>query len=164
MMVLYFKQYGPLSGGSLVHPHMQIMALPIVTPEMQLQIAHAQQYHDKFGRCLKCHALRDELLRDDLPRQRLLYESPHFLAVMPFAGRAFHVSVVPRAHSHTWLGIGREEVDDLAGVVQLLMETLYHLLDDPSYIISGIFSVDSPRMLEEFGDSVKDAFHWGLEI
>jgi len=30
--LLFFKQYGPLSGGSLVHPHMHIASLPVISP------------------------------------------------------------------------------------------------------------------------------------
>jgi len=161
--LLYFKQYGPLSGGSLVHPHMQIMALPVVTPETENHIFRRCEYHRQCGRCLKCDVQRDELLSGGRGHPRLVHQSEHFLVVVPFSARSYHVSIVPLAHRHSWLDIPREELEDLASVLQLVMEALYHHLDDPSYIIN-IFSADSEALLEEVPGNTPEAFHWGLEV
>lgn len=32
--VLFFKNYGPLSGGTIHHPHMQIVGLPVIDPDL----------------------------------------------------------------------------------------------------------------------------------
>lgn len=36
--VLFFKNYGPLSGGTIRHPHMQIVGLPTMNPDLMFNV------------------------------------------------------------------------------------------------------------------------------
>lgn len=54
--MLYFKQYGALSGGSLVHPHMQVVSLPLLTPETHNRLERAWNHYHKLGECAVCKA------------------------------------------------------------------------------------------------------------
>merc|ERR1712157_442635 len=63
-------------------------------------------------------------------------------------------------HRHSWLGITLEEVEDLAAVLQLIMEALFYSLDDPEYNIY-FFSVDRE---EEVCDGASEAVHWVMEV
>jgi UDPglucose--hexose-1-phosphate uridylyltransferase len=158
--ILYFKQYGAISGGSLVHPHMQLVTLPLQTPTIENRISRAVDFHNTFGECAVCHCLRDEVLKPGPASSRLLHQSKHFLAVVPFASRQFRITLVPRVHSHSWLSISQEEVEDLGNILQLCMEAYYHILDDPSYSIF-LYSVDAEGALEPHEQA---AVHWVVEI
>lgn len=162
--LLHFKQYGELSGGSLVHPHMQLISLPIVSPEMEQQMFRACRMRKVFGRCSSCACLIEEPLmnRTDSPASRLLYESRDFVAIVPSAGPEYRVSIVPKTHRHSWLDCEEAEVDDLAWLLQLVMEAIFHELSDPSYDLY-IRSLDTAAMLEVFED-LPEAFHWTLEV
>jgi len=156
--LLYFKQYGALSGGSLVHPHMQVITLPLLTPETQNRLQRAAMYYDRFGVCSVCHCLRDEPLGHGAASPRLLHESKHFLVVVPFASRLYRCTIVPKQHRCSWLEISQEEVEDLAFVLQLVMEAIFQYLDDPEYNIY-FFSVDCEEEVPE-----KKAVHWTAEV
>jgi len=159
--LLYFKQYGALSGGSLVHPHMQIVTLPLLTPETQNRLHRAVDFHRRFGKCAVCQSLVEEPLSEDgHARSRLVHESRHFLVVVPFASNQYRVTIAPKKHCHSWLGISREEVEDLAEVLQLVMEALFHALNDPEYNVY-FFSIDKPT---EVADRADEAVHWVLEV
>mmetsp|Transcript_79583 Transcript_79583/g.251490 ORF Transcript_79583/g.251490 Transcript_79583/m.251490 type:complete len:925 (+) Transcript_79583:97-2871(+) len=157
--LLYFKQYGANSGGSLVHPHMQIVTLPLLTPETQTRLERAVDFYHRFGKCSVCHCYVEEPLREDGHAcSRLVHQSKHFMVVVPFAANQYRVTIVPKEHHHSWLSISREEVEELAEVLQLVMESLFHSLDDPEYNVY-FFSIDKQ---EEALDA--EAVHWVLEV
>jgi len=162
--LLYFKQYGALSGGSLVHPHMQVITLPLLTPETQTRLQRAWDYHTQFKKCAVCQAHITELrntsenVSASIHSSRLIYESKHFVVVVPFAASQYRLSVVPLEHSPSWLGLTREQVEDLAETLQLVMEGIYDALDDPEYNIY-IFSVDREEEVQR-----SEAVHWSVEI
>jgi len=156
--LLYFKQYGALSGGSLVHPHMQVITLPLLTPETQNRLQRSAMYYNKFGACSVCHCLRDQPLGHGAASSRLLHESKHFLLVVPFATHLYRCTIVPKQHRCSWLEISQEEVEDLAFMLQLVMEVIFQYLDDPEYNIY-FFSVDREEEVPE-----KKAVHWVAEV
>mmetsp|Transcript_17442 Transcript_17442/g.55807 ORF Transcript_17442/g.55807 Transcript_17442/m.55807 type:complete len:551 (+) Transcript_17442:77-1729(+) len=52
--LLIFKQYGPLSGGSLVHPHTQVVSLPVLPPPLASRLEHCLFHYSSHGRCATC--------------------------------------------------------------------------------------------------------------
>lgn len=160
MHLMYFKQYGELSGGSLVHPHMQCVTLPLIPATMENRLRRAREFYDEFGLCSQCLCSLEQPLGDGPASSRLIKESRHFVAVVPFSSYHYRISIVPRQHRHSWLELSVEEIEELAWMLQLMMETLYHLLDDPSYNIY-VASVDQPDSL---GLTPPEAFHWSCEV
>lgn len=161
--VLYFKQWGEHSGGSLVHPHMQAVSLPIVTPALENRVMRARDFYEKEGECSVCQCKIKEILDEKSPaHSRHVHGTEHFLCVVPYSAGQYRVSLVPRRHHHSWLDATQEEVEDLAYLLQLVMETMYHLLDDPSYNIY-IVTVDQKRTLRE-QKAPEEAFHWFVEV
>jgi UDPglucose--hexose-1-phosphate uridylyltransferase len=157
--LLYFKQYGALSGGSLVHPHMQIVSLPLATPEHVGRMRRCRDYYHKHHKCSVCNCLVNEPLGKGAASSRLIHASEHFVAVVPFASRQYRVSIVPRVHGHSWLDASPEVVLDLARVLQLVMEVMFHSLDDPEYNLY-LFSAD----VDATDNQTKASVHWLLEV
>mmetsp|Transcript_80717 Transcript_80717/g.237209 ORF Transcript_80717/g.237209 Transcript_80717/m.237209 type:complete len:584 (+) Transcript_80717:82-1833(+) len=62
--LLFFKQYGPLSGGSLVHPHMQVVSLPVLPPPLVSRLEHSLYIHSSQGRCATCCSCVDPFVRN----------------------------------------------------------------------------------------------------
>lgn len=154
--LLYFKQYGTFSGGSLLHPHFQLLGLPIVTPAFHNLLQRAIDHYGQKGMCNRCRWFGTEARRE-------VYRSTHFVAVTPFAGREYSVAIIPFKHGHSWLDISREELEDLAFVLQLVMEALYHHLEDPSYDLF-FKSLDCRETIQAWPPDMINAFHWTLEI
>jgi len=61
--LLYFKQYGPLSGGSLVHPHTQIVSLPVLPPPLLSRLEYSLYALGEHGHCATCQALVDPFVK-----------------------------------------------------------------------------------------------------
>jgi UDPglucose--hexose-1-phosphate uridylyltransferase len=74
-LVLVFKNQGERAGTSLVHPHSQIIATPLVPPDVQQRLAVACAYRATHDRCLYCD-LRDVELAAG---ERVVFQGRHFL-------------------------------------------------------------------------------------
>jgi len=145
--LMFFKQYGPLSGGSLVHPHMQVITLPLVTPEYQNRIRRSADFHKSCGCCPVCRCFRDEPTGHGPASTRLVYATEHFVVSVPFAcASPYSLVIVPRVHHESWLTIPDVVLADLAYVLQLVMGAAYDLLNDPSYNLNFI-SADTDDMM-----------------
>lgn len=253
--LLVFKQYGPLSGGSLVHPHTQITSLPLLPPAMEARLEFHMKFYKKHCKCITCYAAVEAFLPADLmsgensmpeltpqrsvsilsvpgtvdhsPPQsmpaspasasalrslsksgsptpspllgtpqptplsrerssplsrerssqmsvtpkssRLVHITEHFVVSVPYAsGSQYSMTIAPRRHSPNFYDITPEEIDDLAFLLALLAQAIYHGLDDPSYnlfirtgpcedtLVLGGKTVQRPE-LDEF-------IHWILEF
>lgn len=212
--LLIFKQYGPLSGGSLVHPHTQIVSLPLLPPALQSRLETHLKFHTKHCRCITCWGYVESLLMDspedsEMPTKtastlsipgtvdeegflktptsqpsvsrntsqisnqrrssRLVHISTHFVVSVPYSsGSQYSMTIAPRRHSPNFHDITDEEMDDLADVLALLAQAIYHGLDDPNY---NIFIRTAPCANDlRLGDKavtkseLDRAFHWIVEI
>jgi UDPglucose--hexose-1-phosphate uridylyltransferase len=128
--ILCFKNHGEQAGTSLVHPHTQLIALPIVPHSIRTRIEEARRYFDDTGRCAFCHMLADELKQVT----RVVIESRFFVAFIPYAALSpFHIWILPRRHDSSFLNATSQELADLGEVLRRVLRKLYVGLRDPDY-------------------------------
>jgi UDPglucose--hexose-1-phosphate uridylyltransferase len=128
--IIYFKNHGDRAGTSLVHPHTQLIGLPIVPYSIRARAEEARRYFDDTGRCVLCHMLSDEL-KDD---QRLVAKSKFFVAFIPYAALSpFHIWILPRRHESNYLNATAHELADLGGLMRRVLRKLYVGLRDPDH-------------------------------
>jgi len=91
--VFCFENRGKEIGVTLHHPHGQIYAFPYVTPKTRTMLRQARTYHATTGRVL----LRDVLDAELRHGQRIVLESEHWVAYVPYAARwPVEVHLAPR--------------------------------------------------------------------
>jgi UDPglucose--hexose-1-phosphate uridylyltransferase len=128
--VIYFKNHGPQAGASLRHPHSQIIGLPVVPNDIRRRIEEARRYFDDTGYCVYCTMMQDEIKN----KARLVALSKHFVAFVLYAAPApFHIWIIPRKHSVSFLYSQDDELFDLAMVIRDVLRRLYVGLRDPAY-------------------------------
>lgn len=128
--MVFFKNHGATAGTSLVHPHAQAVALPVVPHDIRVRTEEARRYFDDFGECVLCRMREDE----EQQRDRVIISSRHFTAFVPYAAYSpFHLWVVPRRHAAQFLDATAAEVEDLAHVLHELLRRVYFGLNDPDY-------------------------------
>jgi UDPglucose--hexose-1-phosphate uridylyltransferase len=128
--IVYFKNHGPTAGASLLHPHTQIVAMPIVPYNVRTRSEEARRYFDDHGKCVIC-SMREEESR---ARARIVLESAYFSAFIPYAAFSpFHLWIIPRRHCATFLQATSEELYDLSVVLGEILRKLYYGLNDPDY-------------------------------
>ncbi|MDI6789014.1 MAG: galactose-1-phosphate uridylyltransferase [Planctomycetota bacterium] len=151
--ITIFKNHGAGAGTSLEHPHSQIIATPIVPPQVRSRIGQAINYFDDTGKCIFCHTLQEELS----DRERIVVETEQFVAFVPYAALSpFHIWIFPRRHMASFVEITQPEISDLSKNLRKTLRKIYYGLDDPAfnYTIRSI----------PVGEKENDYFHWYISL
>jgi UDPglucose--hexose-1-phosphate uridylyltransferase len=128
--IIYFKNHGPRAGTSLIHPHCQIIGLPMVPYEVRSRNEEARRFFDDTGRCVYCTMLQDEVREGS----RIVAENPQYVAFLPYAALSpFHIWLLPREHLSNFLVVSERALDGLADIVRKVLRKLYYGLNDPDY-------------------------------
>ena len=151
--VVVFKNQGEAAGTSLVHPHWQLIATPVVPRLLRLKHSVATDYFDQTGECLYCRMLQRELSDG----RRILAANDAFVALIPYASHtAFETWILPRHHRSSFAGISIHEVPLLAGLLRSVLRMLDRGLENPDYNLT----IDTAAR----GDESKEFFLWHLRI
>lgn len=143
--VALFENHGLLAGGSLEHPHFQLMGLPVIPTVVIQRLQWAQKFYQDHGnKCVFCRMVEDELdelvTRQSMHRttdqidSRVLFTNDSCIAFVPYApARAFQILIIPRRHSHDFLAAEDDELREVSEGIQASLKMLYYSLGDPDY-------------------------------
>jgi len=151
--VILFRNHGSRAGASLVHPHSQIIALPVIPRDVMARMNESIRYHEEHRSCIFCTMMNEELSAG----KRIVAESTYFVAFVPYAAFSpFAVWIFPRKHKSSFLYVTEEELADLAVVLRRVLRKLYYGLNDPDY---NYIIRSAPQ-----GYSHTAFFHWYLTL
>lgn len=151
--IIIFKNHGAGAGTSLEHPHSQLVATPIVPPQVRGRMNAAMTYFDDTGECIFCHTFKEELKA----KERIVLETEHFVSLVPYAALSpFHIWIFPRRHMASFVEINEAEIKDFAINLKNTLAKLYYGLDNPDFNYS-IRSIP----VDEKGS---DYFHWYISL
>ena len=109
--VQVFENKGAVMGCSNPHPHGQLWGSDFLPNEIAREEAHQRTWLAEHGRPL----LLDYVERELADRSRIVVETAHWLAVVPFwAAWPFETLLLPKAHVPSMLDLTREQQQDLA--------------------------------------------------
>ncbi|MBU2036787.1 galactose-1-phosphate uridylyltransferase [Patescibacteria group bacterium] len=148
-----FHNHGQEAGASIAHPHSQIIAIPVIDPDLQGSLNGSRLFFETRGECVHCKMM--EWDRED--KQRIIYENKEFVVLCPFASRAsFEVRIYPKEHHSYFERIKDMEKDQLADALQVAMSKIFKGLNDPAY---NFFLHTAPADGKDYGH-----YHWHFEI
>jgi len=148
-----FHNHGREAGASIEHPHSQLMAIPVISPGIRLELDGAEMYYKANRKCVYCTIAKWELAE----KKRLIFENDNFLAFCPFSSRAaFEVWIIPKAHKPYFERINNEEKVDLGEALQKTIRSIYETLEDPAY---NFYLHTSPCDGKDYPH-----YHWHIEI
>jgi len=134
--ILYFKNNGSVAGASLIHPHSQIVALPLVPRDMEGRHRAHLDYWQRYGRSVWDASLEEELeTREKSPdAHRIVDENDLFLSFVPFAAISpYHVYCVPKFNGAHFEEASDIQMDALADILSTSLQRQHLLLDEPDY-------------------------------
>ncbi len=152
--VSIFHNHGRDAGASIMHPHSQIIAIPVIPPEVARSLKGSADYYTANKECIHCVILKYELQ----DKKRLVYENEMFVVFAPFASKtAFELHLFPKKHNPNFELIVRNQRESLADAMCALFEKLYTGLKNPDY---NFFLHTAPSTQSaEF-----DHYHWHIEV
>ncbi|MGA8711000.1 MAG: DUF4931 domain-containing protein [Thermoplasmata archaeon] len=152
--VTLFENSGPESGGSLWHPHAQLVGTPGFSPTLTEELEGMDRYRARTGADCAFEDVGRAELRDG---ERVVFETAEFVAFAPFASAyPYEVRVLPTRHSASFARATDTELETLAERLPLLLRGLLSVLPGASYNLV----VSSPA-----GSSPgHPAYHWHLDL
>ncbi len=160
--VQIFHNHGRDAGASLVHPHYQLIAIPIVPPHIHSEILGCYHHFQSHQSCIYCDIIKEEIGL----KERVVHENDHFIVISAYASRSpFETWILPKRHSARFEDMSEEEIRHLSFVLKITLGQLYTKLSDPPlnfYIhnmpIKGRDGAGRHSAHEE------KAYHWHLTI
>lgn len=151
--VSIFINYGREAGASIAHPHSQIIAIPLIDPNLQRSLNGSRLFFENQGACVHCQMLEWDI--ED--GRRIIYQNKEFVVLVPFASRvAFEARIYPKEHHGYFEKIKEREKDQLAPALQVALGKIFEGLNDPAY---NLFLHTAPCDGKDYGH-----YHWHLEI
>ncbi|MEZ0276441.1 MAG: galactose-1-phosphate uridylyltransferase [Roseimicrobium sp.] len=151
--IVIFKNHGERAGTSLLHPHSQIIASPVISCQVRMRLQEARRYHELHGGCLYCRVLQDEMEAGE----RIIESSASFTAFVPYASLSpYHLWIFPKVHEPSFDSIQEEQIDELAGVLSRQLRRIRAVAGDPDYNIT----IRSAPV----GEETACCFHWYLAV
>jgi UDPglucose--hexose-1-phosphate uridylyltransferase len=148
-----FHNHGREAGASVAHPHSQLLAIPVIDPDLRASLDGAEVFYRSQGKCVYC-AMIDWELKD---RQRVIYENEKFVVVCPFAPQvSFEVRVYPKEHQPYFEKMTEQGKELFAEAMQKALDKLYQGLKDPAY---NFYFHTAPCDGASY-----DHYHWHLNI
>ena len=152
--IAILHNHGRLAGATISHPHSQIIAIPVVPPDIGKSLRGSGDYSRHHRSCVHCQVLKYELEVGD----RLVYENENFAALAPYASKtAFEIRIFPKKHCPYFEEMEDSERGYLADVMRVSLTKLFKGLANPDY---NFFLHTAPTQdAKEFKQ-----YHWHFEI
>lgn len=152
--VSIFHNHGPESGATIAHPHSQIIALPVIPPDVLRSLTGSQKYFHEHKRCVHCDVIAYEMKE----KTRVVYENKHALVICPFASKtAFEMRIFPKEHGPDFHIINADEIVAIGEALQEALRRIGTGLRNPSY---NFFIHTAPT----FDHETYPHYHWHIEI
>jgi len=152
-LITIFKNHGEAAGTSLIHPHSQLVATPIVSAKLRRQFEVATAYHNDSGRCLYQDIIDHELRVGE----RIVMETEEFVVFHPFASRMpFETWIMPKKRQTSFGNVPTKDLAYLAQVLRVTLLKLYLSLKDPDFN----YTIHTAPL----GDESKDYYLWHIRI
>lgn len=158
--VQIFHNHGRDAGASIIHPHYQLLATPIVPPHVHSEILGCYHYYQTHKSCVYCDIIKEELE----VKHRVVHDSEHFVVISAYASRSpFETWILPKKHGARFEDMGEEEIKHLSFVLKVTLGQLYTKLSDPplNFYIHTMPLRQQGGMHSTYEE--KD-FHWHLTI
>ena len=133
--IAIIHNHGYKAGASILHPHSQIIATPIVPDGIERILEGVEQYHRSNNRDLAQVIIDYE---QDV-NQRVIVENNYFIAMSPYASRvAYEVEIYPKYTQTHFAYSTQTELYNLAKIYKIILQAYYQKIGDLDYNMSII--------------------------
>ncbi|MBI1838903.1 MAG: DUF4931 domain-containing protein [Candidatus Colwellbacteria bacterium] len=152
--VSIFHNWGPKAGASIYHPHYQVIALPVVPPDVEHSLSGSKKYFRNNRICVHCLQIKWEKQQ----KKRVIFENSCAIAFAPFVSRSeFEIRLFPKKHLPFFEDTSEVELGCMVHALQKVLRLLEKSLKDPDY---NFFIHTAPvKNKQEFRH-----YHWHVEI
>lgn len=149
-----FHNWGPKAGASIYHPHYQIIAIPVVPPDISHSLDGSARFYQKNKKCVHCAMIDWEKKY----KKRIIYKNKGAIVFAPFISREpFELRVFPKKHLPYFENASNDELRFIVDALQTALRKVERRLKDPDY---NFFIHTSPvKNKKQY-----EHYHWHIEI
>lgn len=149
-----FHNWGVSAGASLYHPHLQIIAVPVIPPAIQHSLTGALRYYQHHRRCVYCDVLKFELKE----KKRVVFQNKNAVLMTPFISKEpFELKIFPRQHSSYFEDEKEKVLLAMAEALKFGLNAFKKKLGDPDF---NLFIHTAPVANKKNSHHC----HWHIEI
>lgn len=149
-----FHNWGPKAGASVYHPHYQMIAIPVIPPDIEHSLEGSKLYSQKHHKCVHCVQAKVE----QKEKKRVIFENDCAIAFAPFVSRAeFEIRIFPKAHIPYFEDTPMPIIDCMVEALQKVIKALEKSLNYPDY---NFFIHTAPLKNKK----QYEHYHWHIEI
>lgn len=149
-----FHNWGTRAGASIYHPHYQIVAIPVLPPDVSRSLNGSLKYFKKNKKCVHCVMIAAELKN----KNRIIYQNKGAVAFAPFVSKEpFEVRIFPKKHLSYFENTLDHDLADVAMALQVVLRKVKSNLKDPDY---NFFIHTAPLLNKKKYKS----YHWHIEV
>jgi len=142
---------GEEAGAKHAHPHIEIITLPSLPPNIEQEALAAHKSMNDLGICPMCAVINVEA---GGPRQILATEN--FLAIAPWASsQSYEFWIMPKTHKTSFLKATQKEISDLALILRCTLGGMSNCLDASAFNLAFHLSSEKKTTRQ---------LHWHIEI
>ncbi len=148
--ICIFRNHGKNAGASIAHPHSQIIAAPVESPEILKRKRACAESLKKKGECVYC-----AIARGAKSSGLGVCENRDFIAFCPAAPKfPYEVWIAPKAHQSSLSEISRETEALFAEILRSALSKIYIALANPDFNI----------VIHSIPEKGERDFHWFAQI
>ena len=155
--IMIFHNFGPGVGGSVPHPHSQIISMSILPPDSSRSLSGSVKFYKDNDK-----RIYDLILKWELEQgKRIVYENDLFIAFCPFVSKyPYEIRIFPRdSHAHF------EQMPDtldkyLADAMSVIFKKIKKALSNPNYN----FFIHTASVKEDPESKFHEFYTWHVEI
>lgn len=149
-----FHNHGKEAGSTVPHLHSQILALPIVPPDINHSIVGSRRFFHEHKKCVHCEMLKQEKKE----KKRIIYENQNVIVFAPFVSQVnFETRIFLKKHSAYFEATSDSELASFADAMRFIFSSLYKNLKDPAF---NFFIHTAPTNKK----NDYSHYHWHMEI
>ncbi len=134
--LLYFKNQGSGGGASIMHPHSQLVALPIVPENVERAQDYALRWYNEHGVGVWRAMVEEELeLQATSPEShRIVDSNDDFIALVPFAALSpYSMWILPRFDAAHYEATSDEHLSSFASLLHRCLRRIHFGLGEPDF-------------------------------
>jgi UDPglucose--hexose-1-phosphate uridylyltransferase len=149
--VVTFINHGKGSGETIEHPHLQIITIPRLPPNLEAEAVTVQASLNELGVCPMCQIVASE---SGGPRQ--IISTEFYLAFAPWASsHSYEFWIYPKRHQTSMLKLSQKELMDLALMLRSTLGGLSKVLPGVGFNLA-IHSSSEKKTTKQI--------HWHIEV
>ncbi|MDP3954229.1 MAG: DUF4921 family protein [bacterium] len=154
--ILIFNNHGSKAGGSLYHPHSQIISTPVMPPDVEASVKGSERYYMEYK-----EKVYDAMIRYEMQEgKRIIAENDDFVAFCPFASKTpYEMRVFPKEDGAHFNDISENNIINLGDIVSKILKKMDKVLKRPDY---NFFIHTSP--LHRRWEKPEYFYTWHIEI